>query len=126
MSKTYELLNDDLVILFKEFCYSQRQKNIILVLKQLSKEREVYQYRLAKKIKCSYRTSLRILHFLKKKGYAEIIKKEPSSKRGKENNVWSLTAKGKSLLELLIEPVPNSVLKQYDEMRLSLVEAERG
>ena len=97
------LLNSDLISLLKEFCYSQRQKKIISVFELFLKEKEVYQYQLGKKINCSYRTSLRILHFLERRGYAKVIKKEPSSKGGKENNVWSLTAKGKSLSELLIK-----------------------
>jgi len=92
---------EDLIPLLKAMMYSPRWNNLRLMLNYISKSEEVYQYKLNKFLPSSYRTVLRLLHFLEKFGFVEIVRTEPSSKHGKDKNVWRLTEKGTALLRLL-------------------------
>lgn len=92
---------EDIIPLLKAMMYSPRWQNLRLMLSFINKSGEVYQYTLPKFLRCSYRNVLRLLHFLEKFGFAEIVRTEPSSKHGKDKNIWRLTEKGTALLQLL-------------------------
>lgn len=79
--------------------YARGLETELKILRQFANNKEVYQYTLHEKVGVSYRTTLRTLHSLKKRGWLQIVRKEESDKKGKERNVWAITFRG--LLNLL-------------------------
>ncbi|MEM1785732.1 MAG: hypothetical protein QW805_05930 [Candidatus Bathyarchaeia archaeon] len=74
--------------------YSSRFLKIHALLLEIAKNGQVYQSMLAPAMGTSYRNLIRQLHYLEKAGLIKIARKEPSSKKGKERNVWELSFKG--------------------------------
>lgn len=74
--------------------YSPRYIKIHTLLLTIAENGQVYQSRLASATGTSYRNLIRQLQHLEKAGLIKIVRKEPSSKRGKERNVWELTFRG--------------------------------
>jgi len=74
--------------------YKPRLQKMFKILEVLSLNPEVYQYDLAKKVGCSYRTVIRQLKTLKNLKLIRLVRTEPSEKKGKEKNVWQLTLRG--------------------------------
>ncbi|MBS7616423.1 hypothetical protein KEJ45_04420 [Candidatus Bathyarchaeota archaeon] len=83
--------------------YSKRQEKLYTILKELAFNEKLYQKEIVKKIDESYRHLIRQLQFLQKKGLIKLAGTEPSSKRGKDKNIWELTFLG--LLTVLQQPL---------------------
>jgi len=81
-----------LYLYIKEDCQRQFETSLE-VLRQIALSGKAYQYKLKSKIGSgiSYRTLLRHLELLKDLDAIEIDHLEPSSKKGKEKNVWRIT-----------------------------------
>ena len=71
-----------------------RNENLILILEYLAKNKEVPQGNLPDVINRSYRTVMRDIHTLERLYLVEIVRRERSSKRGKEKNIWRATFQG--------------------------------
>lgn len=91
--------------------YSRRFKTGLKILWEIALSEKVCQYDLPKKVGDSYRTILRHLKTLKELRFIELDSTEPSSKGGKEKNIWRITFPG--LLRLLME---GENLRHIDEL----------
>lgn len=91
------------LIPFLHLGFSSRHRKMVLLLKILENEKEMPQYQLPKHLDCGYRIVLRLVHLLEDYGFTEIVRTAPSSKGGKEQNIWSLTEKGSQFLHVLGE-----------------------
>ena len=74
--------------------HSKHIEKINNLLRIIAKKGEVYQTEFAGLTGLSYRQVLRQLGLLKKSRLIRVKRTEPSSKRGKEKNVWELTFSG--------------------------------
>ena len=82
---------------------------------------ELYQNRMNKITGSSYRNILRQLQLLEKAGLIRIARKEPSSKRGKEKNVWKLTFSGLMSVFACDSMGMFAIDKEIDEIAEALV-----
>lgn len=64
------------------------------IIELLALHKEYPQYGMKKQTGLSYRTILRHLKPLEKRGYIKLIRREPCKKGGKESKIYALTAKG--------------------------------
>jgi DNA-binding PadR family transcriptional regulator len=92
---------NDCLLLVKKSWYSPRLQKLRLLLTILAEEGELYQYEIYKELGWSYRTILRLFDLLNEIHFAKIIRTEPSSKGGKDKNVWGITQKGSQFLDYL-------------------------
>lgn len=83
----------------------------------IARNGEVYQSNLATLSKLSYRQVLRIIRFLEESKLIRLKRTEPSSKKGKEKNVWELTFSG--LLQVITtKPIFSLEPRSYDDFDL--------
>ena len=76
----------------------KRKKLVVKILNHIAEKGEAYQSNMSKDLDTTYSSLIRQLHFLKKQGYIKIVRKEKSSKKGKEKHVYGLTLQGLHLL----------------------------
>jgi DNA-binding PadR family transcriptional regulator len=74
--------------------YAKRNKLLGQILNHIAKKGEAYQSEMDSDLGVTYRTLIRQLHFLKRLGLIRVVRTEPSSKKGKEKNIYGLTVKG--------------------------------
>ncbi|MEM3760225.1 MAG: hypothetical protein QXZ02_03825 [Candidatus Bathyarchaeia archaeon] len=74
--------------------YSTREQKTFKILESLALNGQLYQKQLVEKTGTSYRNLIRQLQLLQNAGLIRIARTEPSSKKGKEQNIWELTFQG--------------------------------
>lgn len=79
--------------------YSKRGEKIYKILKLLALNGQLYQKDLSRLVGTSYRNLIRQLQLLRNGGLIRVARTEPSSKKGRDKNVWELTVMG--LIEVI-------------------------
>ena len=114
ISKTYmrfrDIIGHETVTIRAIAMYEKRSRRIFQVLKILALNRELYQGQIPELTKTSPRNLIRQLQLLERNGLIQIARKEESSKKGKEKNVWKLTFSGimVALAETMQKPLNES------------------
>ena len=93
------------------------------IIKLLALEKEFAQYDMPKRVGKNYRTILRHLKDLKKKGLIALSRTEESKKAGKRKNIWVVTFYGlMEILKLLDDKEIDQVAQEYSDKWLVFAE----